>query len=413
MCFGGMFFVNPFSSKSEKNVPATLLEIKPTLSVKQLWSVQVGSSQNYVFSPAIVGQQLYVAAADGTLLKIDAASGRADWRINAGVRLTGGVGANARTVVVAGDKGGLFAFDNEGKLRWKNQDSTEILSAPALSDSFLVVRSIDNKISAYDVETGVRKWVVERTLPALTLRAFPGLVVAGDQVIIALPGGRMAALSLANGGLRWEAVVGEPKGATELERVADVSGFPAIIGRDVCASAYQGRVGCFDLNTGAVRWVKKLSSEVGAGVDERFVFAADVGGAVTAYNRESGSSAWKNDKLANRRLSALTKSDPMIDLIKQELTQKRLRTYLTEQDLKKSLTYLYRSSRIALEENGANTLYLALGLLRWYETEHSERPRYAPILLLPVEMIRKSVSKDILSVPVKKRVCLTLPCWRC
>ncbi|MBC3876989.1 outer membrane protein assembly factor BamB [Undibacterium sp. FT79W] len=295
---------NPFASKSEKNVPAALLEIKPTLSVKQLWSVQVGSSQNYVFSPAIVGQQLYVAAADGTLLKIDAASGRADWRINAGVRLTGGVGANARTVVVAGDKGGLFAFDNEGKLRWKNQDSTEILSAPALSDSLVVVRSIDNKISAYDVETGARKWVVERTLPALTLRAFPGLVVAGDQVIIALPGGRMAALSLANGSLRWEAVVGEPKGATELERVADVSGFPAIIGRDVCASAYQGRVGCFDLNTGAVRWVKKLSSEVGAGVDERFVFAADVGGAVTAYNRESGSSAWKNDKLANRRLSA-------------------------------------------------------------------------------------------------------------
>ena len=100
----------------------------------------------------------------------------------------------------------------------------------------------------------------------------------------------------------------------------------------------------------------------------------------------------------------------MIGLIKQELTQKRLRTYLTEQDLKKSLTYLYRSSRIALEENGANTLYLALGLLRWYETEHSERPRYAPILLLPVV---SRYPKDILSVPVKKRVCLTLPCWRC
>lgn len=295
---------NPFSSKSEKNVPAALLEIKPTLSVKQLWSVQVGSSQNYVFSPAIVGQQLYVAAADGTLLKIDAVSGRTDWRINAGVRLTGGVGANARTVVVAGDKGGLFAFDNEGKLRWKIQDSTEILSAPALSDSLVVVRSIDNKISAYDVETGARKWVVERTLPALTLRAFPGLLVSGDQVIIALPGGRMAALSLTNGGLRWEAVVGEPKGATELERVADVSGFPVIVGRDVCASSYQGRVGCFDLNTGAVRWVKKISSEVGVGADERFVFAADVGGVVTAYNREAGSSAWKNDKLTNRRLSA-------------------------------------------------------------------------------------------------------------
>lgn len=104
-------------------------------------------------------------------------------------------------------------------------------------------------------------------------------------------------------------------------------------------------------------------------------------------------SDWDNPLYDFGLYGALTESDPMLGLIKQELTQKRLRTYLNEQDLKKSLTYLYRSSRIALEENGANTLYLALGLLRWYETEHSERPRYAPILLLPVEMIRKSVSK--------------------
>lgn len=124
-------------------------------------------------------------------------------------------------------------------------------------------------------------------------------------------------------------------------------------------------------------------------------------------------SDWDNPLYDFGLYGALTESDPMLGLIKQELTQKRLRTYLNEQDLKKSLTYLYRSSRIALEENGANTLYLALGLLRWYETEHSERPRYAPILLLPVEMIRKSVSKGTSSVPVKKRVCSISLCWRC
>ena len=54
---------------------------------------------------------------------------------------------------------------------------------------------------------------------------------------------------------------------------------------------------------------------------------------------------------------------------------------------------MYRSSRTSIEENGANTLYLALGLLKWYESPSSERPRYAPILLLPVEIIRKSAAK--------------------
>ena len=65
-------------------------------------------------------------------------------------------------------------------------------------------------------------------------------------------------------------------------------------------------------------------------------------------------------------------------------------TYLTESELKWNLTKLYRASRISIEENGANTLYLALGFLKWYETPQSELARYTPILLLPVEIIRKS-----------------------
>lgn len=91
--------------------------------------------------------------------------------------------------------------------------------------------------------------------------------------------------------------------------------------------------------------------------------------------------------------SSIPESDPMVGFINSELSQKRLRFYLPENDLGKALTHLYRSSRTSIEENGANTLYLALGLLKWYETPSSERPRYAPILLLPVEIIRKSAAK--------------------
>jgi len=89
----------------------------------------------------------------------------------------------------------------------------------------------------------------------------------------------------------------------------------------------------------------------------------------------------------------LDMSDPIVDLLKYELSHKRLRTYLTEAELKSGLTKLYRTSRLSLEENGANTLYLALGFLKWYETPKSELARYAPILLLPIEIIRKSAQK--------------------
>lgn len=102
---------------------------------------------------------------------------------------------------------------------------------------------------------------------------------------------------------------------------------------------------------------------------------------------------WDNGIMDAGIYQAVNHTDPILDLVKQELTQKRLRSYLNEADLSSSLTGLYRSSRSSMEENGANTLYLALGLLKWFETENSERPRYAPILLLPVEIIRKSAAK--------------------
>ncbi len=86
-------------------------------------------------------------------------------------------------------------------------------------------------------------------------------------------------------------------------------------------------------------------------------------------------------------------SHPIIGLIRSELSLKRLHSYLSELELGRALQHLYRSSRLSIEENGANTLYIALGLMKWYETAGSERPRYAPILLLPVEIIRKSAAK--------------------
>lgn len=298
--------INPFSKSEIKNTPAVLEDFKPDMAVKSVWTSSVGASGPYLFSPIQVGSDIYAAAADGTIVRLDSNTGHALWRINAGISLTAGVGANSTTIAVAGQKGVLLAFDLNGKLRWKIQASSEILTAPVIGQGLVIVRSIDNRVAAYDVESGVRKWAVNRPLPSLTLRTVAGVVLTEQLAIVALPGGKLVALSLNNGGLRWEASAADPKGATELERIADVSGTPAVIGQVVCTAAYQGRVSCFDLASGAVRWSKNLSSEVGVSVDERFVFAIDNAGAISAYSRVAGSSVWRNDKLAYRRLSAPT-----------------------------------------------------------------------------------------------------------
>lgn len=85
------------------------------------------------------------------------------------------------------------------------------------------------------------------------------------------------------------------------------------------------------------------------------------------------------------------------DLIKNIATQEfksyRIRTFLDESELDKNLKSLYRSAKMSMEENGTNTLFLALGFLRWFESEISEKARYAPIVLIPVDIVRNVRNK--------------------
>lgn len=296
--------LNPFASKpSTRNQPTPLVDFKQTLNARTIWSASVGKAGKYVFSPALVGNDLFTAAADGTINRLDAATGQSIWKINAGTPLTAGVASDGDTVVVAGEKGVVLAFDGKGKLRWKAQATSEILSTPAVGLGVVVVRSLDNRVAAFDVEDGTRKWLVQRTAPPLTLRTAPGITIADANAYVGLAGGRLLALTINNGAPRWEVAVGNPRGTTELERIADISGAPVVAGRDVCAAAYQGRVACIDAITGQGRWAKALSSDVGVAVDERAVYAADERGALNAFSRDSGASLWRNNQLANRSLS--------------------------------------------------------------------------------------------------------------
>ena len=295
--------MNPFASKPKGNIPAPLAELKGTMAVRTAWNVQIGKADNYVFTPALAAGNLYVAGADGAIARLDAASGRQVWRINAGSGLTAGVGTDGSMVVVGAAKGVLMTFDADGKALWKAQMSSEILSSPVVGQGFVVVRTLDNRVVGFDAKTGDKKWTVQRVSPPLTLRNAPGMVIVNKDVIIAQPGGKLLSLVLATGAPRWEIAVGESRGATELERVTDIGGAPVLFDKDVCAVSYQGRVGCFDVVTGTARWTKELSSDAGVSVDQRFVFTVDVKGAVAAFSRENGSSTWKNDKLAYRELS--------------------------------------------------------------------------------------------------------------
>ena len=301
----GCSSLNPFSRKAPVNEPAALVQFTPSMATRTVWTARIGKSGDYPLVPAVVDARVYAASADGEISCLDAADGKPVWKIKAGTELTAGVGTDGKVLVVVGVDGLILAFDAaDGKPLWKAQASTEVLSTPALGSGVVVVRSMDNRIAAYDLASGTRRWFVQRTAPPLALRASPGIVIHDGIAFVALPAGRLLALAAPTGAPRWDAPIAEPRGATELERVADVSGMPALMGRDVCAASYQGRLACVDAGNGSVRWARELSADVGPGLDQRYVFASDERGNLQAFSRDSGSSLWRNTSLSWRGLSS-------------------------------------------------------------------------------------------------------------
>ncbi len=293
--------INPFASSGPKM--AELQPIKATAEARVVWRESVGKSDIYAFTPAVVGSSVYAASRDGSLIRID--DGKPAWKVNAGQAISGGVGADENMVVVGSPKGDLLAFAAaDGKPLWKAKATSEILSPPAVGEGLVVVRSGDNRLAAYDAADGKRKWIYQRPTPALSLRVTAAPIIEGKYVFAGFPGGKLIAVSTANGAAMWDGTVALPKGTTELDRVADITSSPVISGRTICAVAFQGRVACFDLGNGNLIWARDMSSSVGLSIDARYLYVSDDKGSVHALDMASGASIWKQDKLSLRRLTA-------------------------------------------------------------------------------------------------------------
>jgi hypothetical protein len=78
------------------------------------------------------------------------------------------------------------------------------------------------------------------------------------------------------------------------------------------------------------------------------------------------------------------------DFILDAMKRGDLYASVADTELEGRLTDLYRASRLAFEEGGANILYLCLGFLKW-TPQNGAGPYRAPLILIPVQLERKSV----------------------
>ncbi|MDE2349302.1 MAG: outer membrane protein assembly factor BamB [Gammaproteobacteria bacterium] len=304
------------SKDKDADQPAKLVEIKASLPVHKLWSVNVGGGKHQMLlrlglGPALDGGVVFAASVKGEILAVDMSNGRRVWRKRLRLPLSAGPGAGDGIVVVGSTKGDIVALDEAtGQERWRSHVDAELLSAPAVSPTVVVLRSVDGRLHGLDAATGKPIWSVQQPVPRLSLRGIATPVIVKDDVISGFDNGKVMAVSLSNGNTVWDTTLSAPHGRTELARLVDVDCSVAVVGDNVYATGYHGRTAQLALDSGQIWWAHKMSSDHGLAADAKHVYVSLADGSVVALRASNGSTIWRNDTLKWRGLSppALTPS---------------------------------------------------------------------------------------------------------
>jgi len=152
-------------------------------------------------------------------------------------------------------------------------------------------------LSIYD---GRQLWTLEQSTPSLTVRGSANPVLIGTTVIGGFDNGRLVASNLITGDVVWESLLSPPSGRSDLDRLSDVDGSIAVVGQDIYATGYQGRLAAVAAESGQVLWNREISSYEGVSADWNSVYTVQDDGEIVALSRRDGAEVWRNSDLLRR-----------------------------------------------------------------------------------------------------------------
>jgi outer membrane protein assembly factor BamB len=301
------------SKDKDPDPPAQLVDIKPRVQVKKVWSIGLGGGTEALrlgLRPAYDDGKLFVADHDGEVLAVQAENGRVIWR-NKIKRMpySGGPGVGGGRVVIGSSEGDVLAFNAaDGKQLWKVNIAGDVISPPAVTDTLIVVRAVNGTLHALNPTDGKELWVYEQLVPRLSVRGTAPPVIVGDVVIAGFDNGKVAAVDRTNGTVVWESQVAPSRGRTELERLIDIDSAVRVVDKDVFVVGYQGRAAMLALDSGQIWWARDSSSEHGLVLNDDALYISGAMGDITALNRKDGAPLWDQAALHKR-----APSGPAID----------------------------------------------------------------------------------------------------
>lgn len=296
------------NDKKDQDIgPNALTSFDKEVSLTTEWRGQIGNGLGSAFArlqPALKGDVLYAASANGEIQALALDNGSVIWEQSFDDEVTAAVAVGTNNGYFATANGELVAFSlADGSELWRSNVKSEILSLPVEEQGLVAAQTIDGHLFVVDAKTGVINWSFDSNLPSLSLRGTSAPVFKDSSVIAGFANGKVVAINKEDGTLLWQERIGIPAGRSELERLVDIDGRLLVEDNLLYVAGYQGHLAAIDLSSGKMVWKREASSYHGpaSGLGNLYIVADN--DHIQAVDNRSASDVWQQVVLKGRQLS--------------------------------------------------------------------------------------------------------------
>ncbi|MEM9840305.1 MAG: PQQ-binding-like beta-propeller repeat protein [Pseudomonadota bacterium] len=295
-----------------------LVHVAAPQAVERKWRTRIISKKakkvELTAPPVTDETSLYVIDSVGSVAAFDVTNGRERWRTNlapdvrdprasrynifarvhpADLGFGGGAAVDGNSLFVTSGFGFVAALDKTtGEQIWKYEAPGPMRNPPLVAEGLVIAVSISNEVVAIDQNTGEERWTYESFEEAARFLAAAAPAYADDTVIVPFSSGEVAALSVANGRVQWQAVISRTSRLNALSVLGDIAGSPLVDRGAVFSVSQSGQMAGIDVRTGTVAWEAPVGGFHTPWLAGDALFVVSNRGDLTALNRIDGRVRW-------------------------------------------------------------------------------------------------------------------------
>lgn len=269
----------------------------------RIWSASIGEGAEDKFpltaQPVVFDNKVFTLDTESNVSAFDLQNGKKLWTNvirpqNEDEQVIGGGVAYSSNVlfVTSGYNEALALNPQTGAIYWRSKLPAPSRAAPTILDGRVFVQTLDSRLIALNAQDGKQLWSYQGMSETARLVGAASPAASADIVVPAFSSGEVTALRVQNGSVAWGDNLSPAVRVGGLSTLPDIQALPILDKGLVIAVSFGGRIVAIDERTGQRVWQRDISGSDTPWVAGNHLFMISATNELIALGRDTGAIRW-------------------------------------------------------------------------------------------------------------------------